>query len=91
MEPGKRIKISSSSSINSDSFFQKITDHNTGKTKIINKPQPHQFNNKTNITGNLSEPEKLQGTIEKTSGPQVTRSKPTITVEPVEGHDISQL
>lgn len=91
MEPSKRIKISSTSSIKSDSFFQKITDHNSGKTKTINRPEPHQFNNTTNISGNPSEPEKFEGTIEKTSGPQIVKAKSTNTVEHVEGLDISQL
>lgn len=91
MESGKRIKISSTSSIKSDSFFQKITDHNTGKSKTIDKPQPHQFNNSANITGNPSEPEKFQGKIEKTSGPQIKQSKATNTVEQIEGLDTSQL
>lgn len=48
----KKIKISSSFNVDAESLHQKITDHDTGKVKVIDKQEPHHFSQSTTITSN---------------------------------------
>jgi len=87
MSDNKRIQISSSFQGNGEIFHEKIQDHNTGGTKIIDQEEPHSTSSSTTITSNPT-------TIE-TNGPEPkTRQGESHTVvenPTLEGLDTSQL
>jgi len=49
---GKKIQISSSFDVDSESLHEKATDHNTGETKVTDKEEPHHTSRSTTITSN---------------------------------------
>lgn len=60
MASNRRIKISSTSDIQSEYFTQKIVNHNTGKASVIDKPDPQHWNKKSEVLGNPTNPEKYE-------------------------------
>lgn len=88
----RRIKISHTSSIQSEYFSQKITNHKTGKTKVIDKPDPGYWTKTATAIGNPSDPEEYRSQT-KSKGESVTEEVKPEKQEPqkVEGFDTSQL
>lgn len=82
----KSIHISSSLDIQSESLHEKITDHSTGKSKVIDKETPHESSSSYTVTTNPVKYEK-KGTDET----KVTEGK-AIDLDPATvGYDTSQL
>lgn len=88
----RRIKISHTSSIQSEYFSQKITNHNTGKTKVIDKPDPGRWTKTATAIGNPSDPEKYGSQTKSKGEPVAEEVKPKQQeLQKVEGFDTSQL
>jgi hypothetical protein len=84
MSAGRRIKISSFFDIQSQSHHEKITDNNTGKTKEVNRQEPHHSSKKITV---IAKPVKNETKSDKDeSGEQAVTQGPR-----VEGYDSSQL
>jgi len=87
MSDKKRIQISSNLQRDGESFHEKIQDHNTGETKIIDQDEPHSTTVSTTVTSNPT-------TVE-TNGPESkTKQGESRTVDEnpaLEGLDTSQL
>lgn len=88
----RRIKISQTSSISSDHFYQKITNYNTGTAKVINKPDPEHWTKTATAIGNPSDPEKYGSQTKSRNEPVVEEVKSKRQEpEQVKGFDTSQL
>ena len=86
MASNKKIQISSSLEVESESLHEVIQDHNTGKAKVIDVQEPHKKTATTTITTNPVK-YKAKGIEE----PQVTEGQ-AVEVNPATvGYDTSQL
>lgn len=86
MATNKKIGISSSFEIDSESLHEVIKDHNTGEAKVIDVQEPHKKTINTTITSNPVKYE-AKGTEE----PKVTEGQ-AVEVNPATvGYDTSQL
>jgi len=86
MASNKKIQISSSFDIDSESLHEKIVDHNTGKSKIVDKQEPHHSSKKVTITSNPVKYE-TKGAGETT----VAQGEATEVNPATIGYDTSQL
>lgn len=70
-QPSKRrLKVSSSVAIQSESLTQKVVDHHAGTTKVIEAQGPHHFSSSASVVFNPVEKQyKATGVLE----PQVTK------------------
>ena len=86
MAPNKKIQISSTVEVASESLHEVIQDHNTGKAKVVDVAEPHKTTTTTTIASN---PVKYEAKgIEE---PHVTEGQ-AVNVNPATvGYDISQL
>lgn len=50
--PKTRLRLSSIVNIDSSSHYQKIVNHNTGETRIFDKPAPHSIKKRDTVTTN---------------------------------------
>lgn len=71
MASNRRIKISSSSDIQSDTFYQKVVNHNTGSTKVVNQQGPTHWQVKGEVIGNPEDPEKYKSRKQSEGEPEV--------------------
>ena len=86
MATNKKIGISSSFDIQSESLHEVIQDHHTGKAKVVDVQEPHKKTATTTITTNPVKYE-AKGTEE----PKVTAGQ-AVEVNPATvGYDTSQL
>ena len=94
MASNRRIKISSSSSIRSENYVFKVTNHNTGKAKIAEKQEPANWESTKTVIGNPEDPENYHSSTKGRNEPPVREveipKKPTI-LDSSEGYDTSQL
>jgi hypothetical protein len=82
----KKIKISSSLDIQSESLHEKIKDNKTGQTRVVDIQEPHRTTKTTTITTNPVKYEaKGPGKVEVTEGKAVDINPATV------GYDTSQL
>jgi hypothetical protein len=82
----RKIQISSSFDIQSESLHEVVKDNNTGQTKVTDIQEPHKRTEKTTITTNPVKYE-TKGTEE----PQVTEGKAVHLNPATVGYDTSQL
>ena len=86
MASNKKIQITSTFDIQSESLHEVIKDHETGKAKVIDRQEPHKKTVTSTITSNPVKYE-AKGTEE----PKVTEGE-KIKVNPATvGYDTSQL
>ena len=86
MASNKKIQISSSFDIRSESLHEVITDRNTGKSKVVDIQEPHKKTENITVTTNPVKYE-AKGAEE----PKVTEGK-AVEVNPATiGYDTSQL
>ena len=86
MASNKKIQISSSLDIESESLHEVIQDHSTGKAKVVDVQEPHKSTKTTTITSNPIKYE-AKGAEE----PQVTEGKAVELNPATIGYDTSQL
>lgn len=91
MASNRRIKISSTSDIQSEHFTQKIVNHNTGKASIIDKPDPQHWKKSSEVLGNPSNPEKYESKGKSQGEPVAEEVKVKQDQQELEGFDTSQL
>lgn len=91
MASSRRIKISSTSDIQAEYYSQKIVNHNTGKTKIVDNSEPQHWTRSATVIGNPGNPENYEA-IAKSKGKPLAKEVPVRKLGPVvEGFDTSQL
>lgn len=82
----KKATFSSSFGIDSESSYEKTTNHNTGKVKEVSKQEPHHSSRSTTVTTDGSKWE-----TKDTSTPE-NRHRYTVKENPATiGYDTSQL
>ena len=86
MAADKKIQISSSFEIESESLHEVTKDHNTGKAKFVDVEEPHKKTVHSTITTNPVKYE-TKGTEE----PQVTEGQAVHVNSATVGYDTSQL
>jgi hypothetical protein len=86
MAGNKKIQISSTLDIQSESLHKVVTDHNTGKAKVVDIQEPHRFSTTTTITSN---PVKYEA--KGTEKPKVTEGREVQVNPATVGYDTSQL
>lgn len=90
----RRIKLSATTEIDSERFSQKIVNHNTGKTKISNRPEPRKWTHSGTIISEPSEPVKLEDKTEQKGDKAKEVKSPAndpYTNPATVGYDTSQL
>ena len=86
MSDKKRIQISSTFDIQSESLHEVIKDHNTGKTKVVDIQEPHRKTSTATITTNP-----VKYGAKGTEEPRVTEGKEVKFHPATVGYDTSQL
>ena len=86
MAAKKDIHISSSLDVQSESLHEKITDHSTGRAKVVDKETPHESTSSYTVTTNPVKYEK-KGIDEA----KVTEGKAVDLDPATAGYDTSQL
>ena len=86
MASNKKIQISSSFDVQAESLHEVISDHNKGKSKVVDVEQPHKRTENVTVTSNPVKYEKKG--IEE---PQVTEGQEVKVNPATVGYDTSQL
>lgn len=85
---GKRIQITSNTHIDAERLHEEVRNHNSGKTKIVDRQEPHKIEHSKTITGNPGKVKALDDDLDDT--PASTTKSPQEHPATV-GLDASQL
>lgn len=73
--PRRIIKVSVRSNVQADHYKQKIINHNTGKTSIIDETKPISWTKTVTILGNPQDPENYHSHTESKGDPIAEETK----------------